>query len=76
MLSEISQKKLRTIWLHSYVGYKTETRRHRQQYGGHQRERGVRDSKGGQTYGDRRCFDFGWWAHNVIYRSCTIEMYA
>ena len=40
MLSEISQKKLRTIWFHSHVGWKTETHRHRQQYGGYQREGG------------------------------------
>ena len=40
MLSEINQsgKKLRTIRFHSYVGYKTETLRYRQQYGGYQTE--------------------------------------
>ena len=24
--------------------------------------------KGGQIYGDRKRWDFGWWAHNAIYR--------
>ena len=40
MLNDISQKKLRTTWFHSYVGYKTETHRHRHQFGGYQREGG------------------------------------
>ena len=31
--------------------------------------------EGGQTRGDRRWFDFGWWAHSAIYRSCIIELY-
>ena len=64
----MSQKKLRTIWVHSYVGYKTETHRHRQQCGGYQRKGvgGVK-GKGGQIYGCVRWFDFGWWAHNTIY---------
>ena len=31
--------------------------------------------KGGQVYGDGRRFDFGWWAHNAIYRSCITEVY-
>ena len=45
------------------------THRHRQQSGGYQREGdgGVVKGKGGQIYGDRK-FDFGWWAHNAIYR--------
>ena len=41
---------------------KTETHRHRQQYGGYQRGEGwesVKD-KGGQIYGDEKLFDFGW----------------
>ena len=38
MLSDIRQKKLKNISFHSYVEYKTETHRHRQQYGPYQRE--------------------------------------
>ena len=60
MLSEISQKKLRTIF-HTYVGYKTETHRHRQQYGGCRGKGvGVVKGKGDQIYDDRRWFDCGW----------------
>ena len=36
--SKSVRKKLRMIWFHSYVEYKTGTHRHRQQYGGYQRE--------------------------------------
>ena len=53
------------------------THRHREQYGGYRRGGGggaVKDN-GGQIYGDGRRSDFGWWAHNAIYRSCIIEMY-
>ena len=66
--------KSRTVWFHSYVGSKTGTHRHRQQYGGYQRERGclgVVKSKGGQLYGDRRWFDSGGWAHSTIYRRAS-----
>ena len=28
-----------------------------------------------QLYGDGRRFDFWWWAHNSILRSCIIDMY-
>ena len=35
---------------------------------------GVIQGKGGQKYSDRR-FDFGWRAHNTIYRWCIIDMY-
>ena len=88
MLSEISQtgKVKNHIWFHSYVGYKTEsnkwthkknkqtkTERHRQQYGGYKSEGGgrvVKDIPGGKR------FDFGWWAHNEIYRWCMAELYA
>ena len=31
--------------------------------------------KGGQIHAGGGRSDFGWWAHNVIYRLCTIEMY-
>ena len=44
------------------MSYKTETYRHRQQYGGYYREGARRVAK-------------GWGAHNAIYRSCIIEMY-
>ena len=27
------------------------------------------------TYGDRKWFDYRWWAHSAIYRSSIIEMY-
>ena len=54
--------------------YKTKTHRHRKQYGVYQRE-GELWGKGDQIYGDERRFDFGWWAHNAIYRLCIIEMY-
>ena len=54
----------------------TKTYRHRQQYSGYQKGRGrVIKGKGGQIYGDRRLFDFGWWAHNAIHRSCMIELF-
>ena len=55
----------------------TNTHRHRQEYGGDQREGGwgTVKGKGGQIYGDGRRFDFGWWAHSVIHRSCIIEPY-
>ena len=38
------------------MGYKTETHRHRKQYGGYQRESvgGIVKGKGGQIYGDKR----------------------
>ena len=35
---------------------------------------GVVKGKGGQIHSDER-FDFGWWVHNVIYKSCIIELY-
>ena len=43
-------------------GKQTKAHRHRQQYGGYQRERelGVLKGRGGQVYGDGRRFDFGW----------------
>ena len=57
--------------------YETEIHRHRQQYGGYQREGGedIVKGKGGQTYGDRRWFGFGLWVHNAAYRSRIMEMY-
>ena len=68
--------------MHTFVGYKTETHRHRQQYSGYQREGrlGVIKGKGGQIYGDRRLFDFGWWAHTMQYtgnvsQKCALETY-
>lgn len=36
---------------------------------------GAVKGKGGQIYGDGRWFNFGWWAHNAIYRPCITEMY-
>lgn len=36
---------------------------------------GIVKGKEGQIYGDGRSLDLGLWAHNVIYRSCNIEMY-
>ena len=76
-MKAVSQKKLRTIWFHSNVGYKSETHSHRQQYGGCQREAGreVEEGKGGQIYGHGGWFNFGRWAYNAVYRSCIIEMY-
>ena len=56
------------------MGYKTETHRHRQQYGGYQREVGAVKDKGGHIFGDRR-FDFGLWGNNAIYRSHMKELY-
>ena len=58
-----SQKKLRTTWAHSYVGYKTDIHRLRQQYGSYQSEgeHGVTvKGKGDQIDGDKKWFDFGW----------------
>ena len=73
MLCEVIQtEKSRIIWLHSYVGYKvdnnkwtktkkeTKIHRQRQQYGGKGRWEGGDKDKGGQMYGDRRRFYFGW----------------
>ena len=37
-------------------------------------EGGVK-GKGCQKYGDGRWLDFGGWAHNIIYRWCTTELY-
>ena len=58
MLSKTSQSvKVSTIGFHSYVGYRSETHRHRQQYGGYQREEwrgGVVKGTGSQIYGDGR----------------------
>ena len=36
------------------------------------REKGM---EGGLIYGDKRWFDFRWWAHHAIYRSRIIAMY-
>ena len=69
ILSEISQKKLRTIWFHSYVGYKTETLGHRQR----ERYGAVVKGKVGKIYGWwQKTIYFGWW---TIYISCIIDMY-
>ena len=38
----------------------TKTHRHRQEYGGYQRERVWGVGKGSQIYSDGRRFDFGW----------------
>ena len=61
------------------VGYETETHRERQRCGGYQRKGGEGvevQFKGGQLFGSRKWSDFGWWAHNALYRSHIIEMYA
>ena len=34
---------------------------------------GVVKCKGDELYGDGRLFDFGWWPHTSIYRSCITE---
>ena len=41
------------------------------------RGKGVRvgGGKGGLIYGGKIWFDFGWWEHNTIYRSCIVEMH-
>ena len=53
----------------------TKTRRHRQQYGGDQREAGgVVKNKGGQICGDAR-FDFRWWVHRAVCRWRVTELY-
>ena len=52
MPREISQSEKPRSIFHLYVGHKTEAQRHRQQYGGYQRERGE-GRKGVQIYGDR-----------------------
>ena len=60
------------------MGCKTESHRHRQQCAGYQKGEveGVLKGKGDQIRGDRRLFDFGWWAHYATYRSCsTIAMH-
>ena len=48
--------------------------RHRQQYGGYQREGMGRvvKGKGSQIYADGRRSDFGWCAHSAIYKSCIM----
>ena len=48
------------------MGYKTETHRHRQQYGGYQREGGTVKGKEGQIYGEKRLFALGG-GHTVQY---------
>ena len=54
----------------------TKAHRHRQQYGGDQREGvGVVKGKGGQIHGDWRRFDFGWWARSATYRLWIMEIY-
>ena len=45
----------------------TKTHRHRQDKG-KGRGREVVTGKGGQICGDRRRFDFGSWAQNVVYK--------
>ena len=62
MLSKMSEK-AKNHMVSSYVGYKTEIHRHRQQYGGYQWEEGWEPvkGKGSQTYGGR-IFAFGWWS--------------
>ena len=73
ILSEINQKKLKSIECHSYVKYKTETHQHRKQYDGY-RERGWEvEGRGGQIYFNGRWFDFGWWTNNKTYRARIIE---
>ena len=54
-----------------------ETRRHRQQCGGYQREGGggIAKGKGGQTCTNGKGFGFGWWAHNAIYWLRIMDMY-
>ena len=51
------------------MGMKTDTQKHRQQYGSCQKEAGWGVVKGklGEIYGDGKWFDFGWWVHNVMY---------
>ena len=48
------------------MGYKTETHRHRQQYGGYQREGGIVKGKEGQIYGEKRSSALGG-GHTVQY---------
>ena len=70
----VSQKQLRTIWFHLYVGHKTETHGHRQQGVGYQRkacEQSVVKGKGGKY---TVMIWLWWWAHNAVPRSCVIEM--
>ena len=55
-----------------------QTHSHRWQHGGYQRGRELEEEeegKKGQIYGNRRRPDFGWWAHNPIYRWCVIKLY-
>ena len=59
LLSEISQEKLKTMWFHTYVGYRSETHRHRQRLKVIRRKgsQGVLKGKGGQMYSDGRWSD-------------------
>ena len=72
---------LRTIWFHSFVGYKTEsnkwTNKNKKQKltGTSNREKGLEGSQEGQIYGDEKRFDFGWWPHTAICTWCIIELY-
>ena len=80
ILSKLSQSEEANSHVISLMwNIKPKLNRHRQQYGGYQREAGgvgwIVKGKGGQIYGDRRWFDFGEWAHNAVYRSCITEMY-
>ena len=72
--SGVSQKKLRTIRLHSHVGAKLKTGTDssvtvtRGPGVGEERVKGAKS-------GDGRGFDFGWWAPHAIYRSCVMDTY-
>ena len=72
MLSKISQEKLRTMWLHSYVSYKTEN--HRQTTVWWLSEGtgvvGVVKGQGDQIYSDGRLFGL-----QVVGMQCNIQMY-
>ena len=77
ILSEISQtEKVKNhdflhMWdLKQMNKQEKQSYRHRQQCGSYQGEGGEEVVKGkeDQIFGHRRWFDFGWWAHNAIYR--------
>ena len=82
----VKQKKSRTIWFHSHVGYKTKgnkwsNKANKQKLIDTDNSRVVTRGKGdkrGQICGDGRRLDFGWGTHNRIYRwyiCCIIELY-
>ena len=76
-----SKKRARTIWFHSNMGCKTNSKkshRHRQDCGGYQRGGGLGEGWRewmGSICGDKTGLDFGWRAYSGIHGWCVIQLY-